>query len=203
MSHRGVIQRAELNLRLARGLEMKQTGGEGLLLADHVVPVVQLEDLTLQRVFQAPLDRSAHGGNIQAAVVGGFPQVTLLNPLSSGVVAVVDQITFRLPATFAVAWGWASTIGAPAGDVTRFDDPRHWGAGLTARPACLIYSGTDPALFAGLTCMTGRVGQGSTTSPGTVDVGPIVLIPGYGFAVTGETTNQEFSAHFRWTEFIA
>lgn len=203
MSHRGVIQRAELNLRLARGLEMKQTGGEGLLLADQVVPVVQLEDLTTLSVFQGPLDRHAHGGNVQAAVVGGYGQVTLVNPLASGIVAVVDQITFRLATTGAVSWGWATPIGGPAGDVTRFDDPRNWASGFNARPACLVYSGTDPGALAGITCVTGRVANGTSTSPGFVDVGRIVLLPGFSFAVVGEATNFELSAHFRWCEYIA
>lgn len=203
MSHRGVIQRGELNVRLARGLELRQTGGEGLLLADQVVPIVQLEDLTQQSVFQGPLDRRAHGGNVQAAVVGGYPQVSVLNPLGSGIVAVVDQITFRQASTAAVAWGWVQPLGAVAGDVSRFDDPRNWGSGSSARPACLIYSGTDPALNAGINCMTGRVAQGTSTSPGHVDVGPIVLLPGFAFGVAGEAVNFELSAHFRWTEYIA
>lgn len=202
MSHRGVIQRGELNVRLARGLELRQSGGEGLLLADQVVPVVQLEDLTTQSVFQGPLDRRANGGNVQAAVAAQYGQVTLLNPIGSGIVAVVEQLLFRLNTSSPVSWGWATPIGAPAGDVTRFCDPRNWGSGLTARPACLIYSGTDAGALAGITCVTGRVGQGSTTSPGQIDVG-MVLLPGYALGVVAEAVNFELSAHFRWCEYVA
>lgn len=196
------IQRGELQQRLTRGLLINEKS-PAPTLDPTVQACVILEDLSKQNPSQSPADRRCGGGEIIGAGGAGlFGQVSLLNPLGSNTIMVVEAFTARVNGTLPCIWGFSSAvIGAPAARGF-FYDPRY-GIPGSIFPTALIYQGTTaaPTIGIGTAGIMGRLSTGTTTTQGQIDLGGVVLIPGIAFAVSTEVANAEFSAHFRWVEY--
>lgn len=198
MTHRGTIQRAELNLRLSRGLELKQSGGEGLLLGDQVVPIVTLEDLTKQNLAVEPSERRAYmcTGPI-AAVVGQNGFATVQNPAGSGALIVIRGFNCSAGITMQTVFGIADPLALPPNPVVPWwNDPRTGGI-----PFALCRQGTDAVLHI-VTELT-RVSEGGTTVASPLlwpdDFG-LVLVEGQAFGAQSVVANQPVTFSFIWDE---
>jgi hypothetical protein len=193
-----VIQRGELNLRLSRGLELRQKSGSGLLLADAVSPVVVLEDLTQQSLAVEPGERRAYmATGLIAAVVGEAGYAAVFNPVGSGALLVMRGFNIAASATMQIVWGIVNPLNLPANIVTPWwSDPRQVGI-----PLAVCRQGTNAALQI-VTEFT-RTGIGSTTvSNPTVMPHDWSLVLQEGQAFGGETTlvNQAIAFSFIWDE---
>ena len=114
MADFNLIQRGELQQRLVRGLEIKERA-PAPNLAPEVVPVVLLEDLTRQTPFNQAIGRHAFGNTNVSAVVGEFGQSDLVNPVGSGVIAIVTGVTCDTAGTYSVGRLTGNPAANPAG----------------------------------------------------------------------------------------
>lgn len=199
MTDRNIIQRGELNMRLARGLEVRQRSGEGLLLADQVVPIVTLEDLTKQSLAIEPGERRAYAatqGKI-AAVAAQAGLACVFNPVGSNSLLVVRGFHAYTASTQEVAWGLIDPLGLPAGLMTPWwSDPRNSGI-----PLANVRQGTDGALRI-VTELT-RTTVGTTTMQTLIDWPAdfaLVLVEGTGFGGESAVVNQAIGFSFIWDE---
>jgi hypothetical protein len=194
-----VIQRGELNLRLARGLEVRQRSGQGLLLADQVVPVVQLEDLTKQSLAVEPGERRAYmsSGGLIAGVAAQFGAAAILNPVGSGALLVVRGFHAFSSVTQLVSWGITDSLNLPATVAAPWwSDPRNTGI-----PLATCRTGT-PAANIVLTDLL-RTNVGATTLQ-SIAVWPsdfaLVLVEGQGFAGQSNLANTAVGFSILWDE---
>jgi hypothetical protein len=194
MADFNTIQRAELQLRLSRGLSMNERAPAPTLASD-VQAVVLLEDLTKQTPFASPVDRRFFGGAVVTAVAAEFSAVGIQNPASSGVVAVIRKVRFRgtaNPITFgrlinALVTGLAlAPIAIPA-------DSR-----LGPTSALVVLQGTSVIPLAP-TPMFVLAMSNTVTAP---EHEPnVVLLPGETFVMEGGTVNLPFDAFAEWVEY--
>jgi len=193
-----VIQRGELNLRLARGLEVRQRSGAGLLLADQVVPVVTLEDLTQQSLSVEPGERRAYMcTGVIAAVVGQSAYGAVFNPVGSNSLLVIRGFNIQFATTSGVVWGLADPLNLPANTVTPWwNDFRQTGI-----PLAVCRSGTDAALR--IVTEHTRTGIGATTVSNPTWMPHdwcIVLQEGQAFGGETVVQNQPGTFSFIWDE---
>ncbi len=193
-----VIQRGELNLRLARGLEVRQRSGAGLLLADQVVPVVTLEDLTQQSLSIEPGERRAYMcTGVIAAVVGASGYAAVFNPVGSGALLVIRGFNVSMSTTSQVVWGLADPLALPANAVTPWwSDPRQTGI-----PLALCRQDTSAVLRI-VTEFT-RTGIGTTTTSPPTQMPhdwSMVLQEGQAFGGEAVVQNQSATFSFIWDE---
>jgi len=193
-----VIQRGELNLRLSRGLEVRQRSGAGLLLADQVVPVVTLEDLTRQSLAVEPGERRAYmSTGIIAASPANFGAGAIFNPIGSGALVVVRGFNASASVTQQLVWGISDSINLPGTVLTPWwSDPR-----TTGIPLVLARSGT-PAGNIVLTEFT-RTLFGTTTSQNPIFMPEdfsIVLVEGQSFVGQSAIANTAIMFSFIWDE---
>jgi hypothetical protein len=138
-----LIQRADLNQRLTRALEIKGQKSPILQLDSIVTPVVLVEDLTTQAEWTTPTERNLASSHAITAVVGETPILAILNPVGSGVVGVVQRICtwpggLNIPSKF----GLVDPLALPVNPANLFfRDRRNVGA-----PAHRAFWGTDPVL---------------------------------------------------------
>jgi hypothetical protein len=193
-----VIQRGELNLRLARGLEMRQRSGAGLLLADQVQAVVTLEDLTRQSLAVEPGERRAYmSTGVIAASVANFGAGAIFNPVASGALLVVRGFNASASVTQSTVWGISDSINLPGTVLAPWwSDPR-----TTGIPLALARSGT-PAGNIVLTELT-RILYGPTTSQPPI-LWPqdfaVVLVEGQSFVGQSSVANVAIMFSFIWDE---
>jgi hypothetical protein len=193
-----VIQRGELNLRLARGLEVRQRAGAGLLLSDQVVPVVTLEDLTRQSLAIEPGERRAYmSTGVIAASPANFGAGAVFNPVASGALLVIRGFNASASVTQQLVWGISDSINLPGGVLTPWwSDPR-----TTGIPLALARQGT-PAGNIVLTELM-RTLFGTTTSQQPLYMPPdfaIVLVEGQSFVGQSAVANTAISFSFIWDE---
>lgn len=200
MTDRNIIQRGELNMRLLRGLEVRQRSGEGLLLADQVVPIVTLEDLTKQSLAIEPGERRAFAssGLIAAGGAGFFGAASLFNPVGSNALIVVRGFNASTNVTGQHVWGLGDGVtNAPANPVAPFwNDAR-----TTGIPLAIVKQGT-PAGSPVLTELT-RITMGTTTNQPAI-LWPtdfsVVLVEGQSFVGVDAVANQATTISFIWDE---
>ena len=88
-----LIQRADLNQRLTRSLEIKGQKSPILQLDNIVSAVVIADDLTQQRNFLEPTTRKLAAVANVAAVAAETAQLAIVNPVGSGVIGIVERVT--------------------------------------------------------------------------------------------------------------
>lgn len=193
-----IIQRGELNLRLARGLEVRQRAGEGLLLADQVVPIVTLEDLTKQSLAVEPGERRAYAstGLIAAGGAGTFGASAVQNPVGSGALFVIRGFNISTNVTAAHALGLADISVLGNLQTPWWSDPRNTGI-----PLALVKNGT-PAASNILTELT-RITMGTTTNQPLLSWPQdfaLVLVEGQAFGIQCVVANIATTISFIWDE---
>lgn len=137
-----LIQRADLNQRLTRALDIKGQKSPILQLDNSVVAVVIAEDLTRQAEWLTPTERKLATTATIAAVAGETGILVVTNPVGSGVVAVVEKVTGLSSTTSTWKFGLIDPLAVPVtpGNLF-FRDRRNVGA-----PSCRAFTGTDPVL---------------------------------------------------------
>lgn len=192
-----LIQRGDLQQRLARGLDLVGESSPARTLDPTVQAVVLLEDLTKQSIAVQPWELRLGGGNIQPAVAAEFAVVALVAPATSNTLLLVEAFSCSPGSTTRFSWGYGSIAGlAPVANAAAFYDFRN---GVPAAAGVAqIWSGSDPASL--ITNRLGRLPSGTSTSPGEVETKGLVLLPGIPLVVEVELVNIESSVYFRWVE---
>lgn len=177
------IQRADLNARLTRALEIKGQKSPIIGLEPMVVPVVVVEDLTKQAEWVTPTERKLAATVLQAAVVGENGYLVVQNPVGSGVVGLVERVTgFGLSASVFFHFGLVNVLPAtPA--ALYFRDRR-----VTGAPALRAFSGSNAALQI-VNAYLYWQGSNAISAPWYETEG-IVIQPGETFGVQCNTPNS-------------
>lgn len=180
MAEHNLIQRADLQQRLTRGLEMHERAPAPVLSPD-VQPVVLLADLSELVQFLDPAKFPGAGGMPQAAVVGERSIVALVNPVGSQMVVAVKRVFVSVATASQVQLarggaGLIATLAFPGG--AYFLDSR---SGL--EHPIRIGFGSDPAtqLVAPI-YSDQRIVASSPIDIWSADDPPIVLNPGESLA---------------------
>lgn len=197
MTDRNIIQRGELNMRLLRGLEVRQRAGEGLLLADQVVPCVTLEDLTKQSLAVEPGERRAYASSgIIPAVAAQFGGMAVQNPVGSGALIAIRGFNISTSTTQQHVIGIADISVLATLQTPWWSDPRNTGI-----PFAVVKSGS-PGASNILTELT-RVNMGTTTCQNLIAWPPdfaIVLVEGQAFGIQSAVANQATTISLIWDE---
>lgn len=177
-----LIQRADLNQRLTRALEIKGQKSPVLQLDNTVTAVVIAEDLTKQAEWTNPTSRLLASCVQIAAVVGQAGILAITNPAGSGVIAVVERVTAS-GGGGAFSFGLVDPVAVPATPANLFfRDRRNLGA-----PECRAFSGTDAVLRIVNPYLSF---QGATATPVLwYETQGIVIQPGETFGVQAATAN--------------
>lgn len=137
-----LIQRADINQRLTKALDIKGQRSPVLQLDNIVSAVVIAEDLTRQQNFTEPTDRklAAHGD--QAAVAGETVQLAVSNPAGSGVIGIIEAVTATTGTSEQFTFGLFDTAALPPTPADLFfRDRRNSGA-----PTLRAFRDTDAVL---------------------------------------------------------
>lgn len=177
-----LIQRADLNQKLTRALEIKGQKSPVLQLDNTVQAVVIADDLTKQAEWTNPTSRKLAASVGIVAVVGQTGILAITNPAGSGVIAVVERIT-ATGGGGVFTFGLVDPLAVPAGAATlSFRDRRNVGV-----PECRAFSGTDAVLRIVVPYLAF---QGATATPVLwYEVEGIVIQPGETFGVQATTAN--------------
>ena len=190
-----LIQRADLNQRLTRALEIKGQKSPVLQLDSSVVAVVIAEDLTKQAEWLTPTERKLAVTTTTLATVGQNGIVVVQNPLGSGVVVIIERISVRVGATTAWKFGLCDPLAVPATPVLPlFRDRRNSGV-----PETRAFSGTDAVLRIVAEYM--NVQSSNSIATPWYDTEGIVVQPGDTFGIQTVLPNVEFSPTI-WCEEI-
>lgn len=134
-----LIQRADLNQRLTRALEIKGQKSPVLQLDNTVQGVVLVEDLTRQAEWTSPTERRLASCHQIAGVVGQFALLVIQNPIGSGVVAVLEQVTAAFSVNGQLTFGLCNPLAIPAGPANLFFRDRR----IAGAPSVRAWQGTD------------------------------------------------------------
>lgn len=192
-----LIQRADLQQRLARGLDIVGESSPARTLDPTVQAVVMLEDLTKQgSPSLQPVDRRALGCFPQAAVAGELSAVVLVNPASSGLVVVVDGIMLSTSvASTDIGIGRYATAGYALQTTGRYADTRNGGDSPIQ-----IWGGSDAVSSVQQEFARVRVGS-SGAGQSQFHVPHVVLLPGESFGCEHQAANASLSVGFTWLEY--
>jgi hypothetical protein len=192
-----LIQRADLNQKLTRALEIKGQKSPVLQLDNSVVAVVIAEDLTQQKNFNQPDGRKAAFSDDIPLVAGQNPLGVIMNPVGSGIVVVVRFAFMRSSATTELIIGFADPLALPGTVVTpTYLDNRNGGVSPV-----LCRTGTDAVLR--IVTPLARFNTGATTV-GVPEMPPwsdVVVNPGQAFGVQQVVAGADGSATIWWEEF--
>lgn len=167
-----LIQRADLNQRLTRALEIKGQKSPVLQLDNTVQGVVLVEDLTRAAEWTSPTERRLMACHTIAGVAGQNAILAIQNPIGSGVVGVFDFINVRVDVGTSWTFGLVNPAGIPAGPANLFFRDRR----VTGAPAIRAWQGTDAVLQIVNPYLEAR---SSATFPTThYDLPDLVLQPG-------------------------
>lgn len=199
-----LVQRGDLAVRLARGLEIKGHGVTALDLQPNVVPVVLLEDLTQNQQFLEPKAPGAGCGTTIAAVVGEFAGIGLMNPVDSKSVLVVDRILVGVAVAAVIRVG---KVGGPTTLPASYTAQPTFAAWLdlrqAGRPTGMIYTGSDPGTLLQDWWHETRIGAANTVEIFASQGNPIVIGAGGALLVEHSVANSGFNCDIRWKEISA
>lgn len=194
-----LIQRPDLQQRLTRGLSIVGEKSPARTLDPTVQAVVMLEDLTRGGTpFDQPVDRRAgtSSGPI-AAVAGEIALALVVNPANSGLVAVLDTISWWGDATCEFIIGRFQNTGIALVAPGDYYDLRHG-----PNSPVEVWGGTNAASV--VTAELARL-KGNSTGAGYTwsNLPPIVLSPGEAAGLEMVTANVRCGASFAWLEYTA
>lgn len=180
-----LIQRADLNQRLTRALEIKGHKSPIRTLDSVVAPVVMVEDLTRQAEWTTPTERRLASTADIAAVVGEAGLLVVQNPISSGVVAVMTKISAHgLNGADPFVFGLCDPAHIPANPANLFFCDRR----VVGAPTLRAWSGTDAVLRI-VNPYLYFYGSNAITCP-FFEVDEIVVQPGEAFGISSLTQNH-------------
>jgi hypothetical protein len=178
-----LIQRADLNQRITRALEIKGQKSPVLTLDNSVVAVVIAEDLTQQAQWVDPTSKTLAASATITGVAAQTGILAVSNPAGSGVVAVVEKVTANTLTNMLFRFGLVNPIAVPAGLANLFFRDRR----STGAPACRAFQGTDGALQIVNEYLAFQVSNAIATpwfeTPG------VVIQPGETFGIQATTVN--------------
>jgi len=190
-----LIQRADLNQRLTRALEIKGQKSPVLQLDNNVVAVVIAEDLTRQNQWLTPTETKLAATSTIAAVAGQTGILAVTNPTGSGVIGVVERVTCSVGTSGIFKFGLVDPVAVPAGlGNIFFRDRRNTGA-----PTCRAFQGTDAILRIVNEYLTFNVSN--TIATPWYETEGIVIQPGETFGLQFLTVNIVVTPHI-WLQEI-
>lgn len=137
-----LIQRADLNQRLTRALEIKGHKSPIRTLVPQVAPVVIVEDLTKQAEWVTPTERKlASAVEIAAGGAGTNGILCITNPVGSGVIGLVERVAGN-GLTGAIRFAFGLVNVAPVTPANLFFRDRR----VTGAPTLRAFSGVDAVL---------------------------------------------------------
>jgi len=191
-----LIQRADLNQRLTRALEIKGQKSPVLQLDNSIVGVVLVEDLTQQSEYKQPEGRKAGFCDLIPLVAGQNPLGVFFNPVGSGIVCVLEYAMMRAGSNTEIVGGFADPLALPATVVA----PTYWDNRNSGVSPVQCRTGTDAVLR--IVTEAFRYNTGTTTLGW---VAPpfrnVVVNPGQAFGVQTVAAGGEGSATLWWEEF--
>jgi len=192
-----LIQRADLNQRLTRALEIKGQKSPVLQLDNSIVGVVMVEDLTKQAEYTQPEGRKTGYCDHVPLVAGQFPLGVIYNPPGSGIVCVMEYAFGRASATTEVVVGFADPLALPAAVVV----PIYWDNRNSGVSPVQCRTGNDAAVR--IVTDAFRYNTGTTTMgiPQLPPMRNIVVNPGQAFGVQVLTAALELGVTLWWEEF--
>ena len=192
-----LIQAPEIIRRLAVKLGIRQAH-IAPTLAENVVPVILLDDLTDRD--QSDVRRCA--GGVSGISAGAFLfNAVLFNPVASGIVAKVSRLFVGLGAADQINVGLSPAINVPASTIggfkQRLDEVNHEAPNVTF-PQCLVYANAAAAID----YTTGYVCQKSLVGPSTLNRFDLEasLYPGTALIVCIPTPIVAARINFEWQE---
>lgn len=205
------IQRGELIQRLVKGLEIKGVGSPTLQLDNVVSPMVLLEDLTRQSPFRQVVERRAGCFQSEPALAGELSGVALVNPATSGIIAIVDWAH----ATDIQAGGTTFLCGLTGSNIpatyTQLPNLGGWYDHRNAAPpnfqniALQVWSGTNAVSLIGAQFALWHIrisaASGWISSP--EQTRGVVILPGDNFIVENQTANHPAEVSLSWIEYSA
>jgi hypothetical protein len=178
-----LIQRADLNQRITRALQIKGQKSPVLTLDNTVSAVVIAEDLTKQKEWLAPTERKLAAHALIAAVAAEFGIMAVSNPVGSGVIGLVERVTSYAPTSAQFLFGLVDPLAVPvAPSDLFFRDRRNVGA-----PTLRNFDGTDGAIRVVNDYLTWQTSN-SISTPWYETEG-IVIQPGETFGIQCRTAN--------------
>lgn len=190
-----LIQRADLNQRLTKALEIKGQKSPILTLDSSVVAVVIADDLTQQSEWLTPTSRKLASTLTIAAVAGQTGVLAITNPAGSGVIAVIERVTCQVSvAAQRVTFGLVTGTVPVAPANLFFRDRRNVGA-----PECRAFSGTDAVSVIGNPYL--NIQASNSISIPWFETEGIVIQPGDSWGIQSSLANADFSPTI-WLEEI-
>lgn len=138
-----LIQRADLNQRLTKALEIKGHKSPIRLLSPDVIPTVLVEDLTKQAEWVTPTERRLAATADILGVVGQNGILAVQNPVASGVIGVLSWVTcFAATSAQPFVFGLVNPAAIPATPANLFFLDRR----IPGAPTLRAFSGTSATL---------------------------------------------------------
>lgn len=182
-----LIQRADLNQRLTKALEIKGHKSPIRTLGSVVGPVVVVEDLTKQAEWVTPTERRLASSVDILPVVGQNGILAIQNPVASGVIAIVTAVT-AFGQTSAQLWtfGLVNPANIPATPANLFFLDRR----IPGAPTVRAFSGTSATLDIVNPYLMVQASNAIATPFYSVE--GIVIQPGDAFGIQCNAANIEF-----------
>lgn len=181
-----LIQRADLNQRLTRALEIKGQKSPVLQLDNVVAGVVIVEDLTKQAEWLTPTERKWASSVTLPAVAGVTNILAITNPLGSGVIGIIERIhALTVGSAQSFLYGLIDPLAVPANPASMFFRDRRNSGAVTVR----AFSGTD-AVSRVVNQYLGFQVSNAVATPWYETEG-IVLQPGDTFGIQSTTVNVQ------------
>jgi hypothetical protein len=192
---RPLIQKGNITSKLiaALGVHGKVAAPE---LGELVHPVVMVEDLTKASWYNQEIERPAFASNIATPTAGQFQAWVLNNPIASGVVAIVDSLTFWI-ANASNAVNVSLSNIAPTGAVSPVTHFRDTLLLPNQTPACQMINESNVAIpggFALYILSTSSTNLAIDRAPG------VILAPGWSLRIDGQLASAPLAATFLWRE---
>jgi hypothetical protein len=192
-----LIQRADLNQRLTRALEIKGQKSPVLQLDNSIVGVVMVEDLTKQAEYTQPEGRKVGFSAHQIGVAGQFSIGTIYNPPSSGVVLVMEYAFARASSTTEVLAGFADPLALPP----TVQVPIYWDNRNSGVSPVQCRTGTDAAIRIVTRAYSYNTGTTTVGIPEFPPMRNIVINQGQAFGVQLATVAFDAGITIWWEEF--
>jgi hypothetical protein len=191
------IRRGVLSEAVTRALGVTRAGGVERF-SEEIAPV--MDPWEMPEWFYLRSEELFGRWQQTAAVAGEGSMHAIGSPAGSGLIAVVDSMTFNASASMLAYIGFA-TRAAIAATLTLNNPPNardtRWAAQIAASPNHItpleIWSGADATLPFNNPI---ELGVAPANSVGTPTIGPFVLSPGGYLFVQGTTVNTLFGVSF-------